>query len=142
MTCKFSRVIKFRVFKLNIMSESKKPTVLIIDDDEDYLEILKMGLSNEFEVLTIGSFQRLETILEGMRPSLILLDKNLGDTTPEDVMNTLRSLEFMKKIPILLMSGSDSGRKEYADHELEGFMVKPASFQEVRDRIREVLNRQ
>jgi|SRR5690606_40695606 len=121
------------------MSESKKPTVLIIDDDEDYLEILKMGLGNEFEILTIGSFHSLEKELQGMRPSLILLDKNLGDTQPEDVIVTIRGLESMKIVPILLMSGTDPGRRETSADELEGFMVKPASFQEVRDRLRATL---
>lgn len=123
------------------MSKNTKPTVLIIDDDEDYLEILKMGLSNEFEILTIGIFRELETELEGMRPSLILLDKNLGDITPEDVIITIRGLDAMKDVPILLMSGSDPGRRESSTYGLNGFMVKPASFQEVRDRLHATLNR-
>lgn len=123
------------------MSKNKKPTVLIIDDDEDYLDILKMGLSSEFEILTIGNFQRLETELQGMRPSLILLDKNLGNTKSEDVVVTIREYAPMKDVPILLMSGSDPGRRESSGDELDGFMVKPASFQEVRDRLWATLNR-
>src|SRR5690554_280034 len=118
------------------MSENKKHTVLIIDDDEDYLDILKMGLSNEFDILTIGNFQKLEKELQGMRPSLILLDKNLGDTKPEDVIVAIRGFDVMKNVPILLMSGSDPGRRESSADELDGFMIKPASFQEVRDRLR------
>lgn len=123
------------------MSENKKHTVLIIDDDEDYLDILKMGLSNEFDILTIGNFQKLEKELQGMRPSLILLDKNLGDTKPEDVIVAIRGFDVMKDVPILLMSGSDPGRRESSADELDGFMIKPASFQEVRDRLRATLNR-
>lgn len=123
------------------MSDTDKPIVLIIDDDKDYLEILKLGLSNEFEILTIGNFQGLEKTLEGMRPSIVLLDKNLGETQPKDVIDTIRGLEPMKDIPILLMSGSDPGRKDSSADGLDGFMIKPASFQEVRDRLRSTLSR-
>jgi DNA-binding response OmpR family regulator len=123
------------------MPYNEKPIVLIIDDDKDYLEILRLGLSNEFEILTIGNFQGLEKTLEGMRPSIILLDKNLGETQPKDVIATIRKFEPMRDIPILLMSGSDPGRRDSSDDELEGFMIKPTSFQEVRDRLRSTLNR-
>lgn len=123
------------------MPYNEKPIVLIIDDDKDYLEILRLGLSNEFEILTIGNFQGLEKTLEGMRPSIILLDKNLGETQPKDVIATIRKFEPMRDIPILLMSGSDPGRRDSSDEELEGFMIKPTSFQEVRDRLRNTLNR-
>lgn len=115
---------------------------MIIDDDEDYLEILKIGLNSEFEILTIGSLQQIETELQGLRPALILLDKHLGAIKTEDVIEAIRSREALKTIPILLMSGSDTGRRASVNHELEGFMVKPASIQEVRDRLHATLNRQ
>lgn len=124
------------------MSKNRKPTILAIDDDEDYLDILKMGLSNEFEILTIGNLQQLEKELQGICPALILLDKNLGNIKPDEVVVTIRSFEALKEVPILLMSGSDPGRRESSSTELDGFMIKPASFQEVRDRLWATLNRQ
>jgi len=124
------------------MSKNKKPAILIIDDDEDYLDILKMGLSNEFEIQTIGNLQQLELELRGMFPDLILLDKNLGNINPDQVIVTIRSFDTLKVVPILLMSGSDPGRRASSAPELEGFMIKPASFQEVRDRLWATLSRQ
>ena len=124
------------------MSKNKKPAILIIDDDEDYLDILKMGLSNEFEIQTIGNLQQLELELRGMFPDLILLDKNLGNIKPDQVIVTIRSFDSLKVVPILLMSGSDPGRRASSAPELEGFMIKPASFQEVRDRLWATLSRQ
>lgn len=124
------------------MSKNTKPSILVIDDDEDYLDILKMGLSNEFKIHTIGNFQQLEKELRGLCPDLILLDKNLGNINPDEVIVTIRSLDSLKEVPILLMSGSNPGRRESSAPELEGFMVKPASFQEVRDRLWATLSRQ
>lgn len=123
------------------MSKNKKPTVLIIDDDEDYLDILKMGLSNEFEIHTIGDMQRLEVELRGLCPALILLDNNLGSVKPDEVIVTIRSFDSLKQVPIILMSGSDPGKRESSAPELDGFMLKPPSFQEVRDRLWATLNR-
>ena len=124
------------------MSQHRKPSILIIDDDEDYLDILKMGLSNEFKIQTIGNLQQLEIELRGLLPDLILLDKNLGNINPDEVIVTIRSFDSLKEVPILLMSGSDPGKRESSAPELEGFMVKPASFQEVRDRLWATLSRQ
>lgn len=123
------------------MLKKKRPAVLVIDDDEDYLEILKLGLSDEFEIVTVDRIERLEKESKGMIPSLILLDKNLGSTSSEEVIGIIRKLEPLKNVPILLMSGSDAGRRESSAYHLEGFMVKPASFQEVRDRLRATLSR-
>lgn len=124
------------------MSKNIKPSILVIDDDEDYLDILKMGLSNEFNIQTIRDLQQLEQELGGLCPDLILLDKNLGNIDSDGVIVTIRSFDCLKEVPILLMSGSDPGRKASSAPELEGFMVKPASFQEVRDRLWTTLNRQ
>jgi len=122
------------------MGENKKPTVLIIDDDEDYLDILKLGLNNEFNILTIKDFQSLQNELHGMRPSLILLDKHLGDTKSEDIIQFIRSLAFFKDIPIYMVSGSEAGKNVASELDLDGFMLKPASFNEIRDMLRITLN--
>jgi len=124
------------------MLENTKPSILVIDDDEDYLDILKMGLSNEFKIHTVKNLQQLELELGGLSIDLILLDKNLGNISPDDVVVTIRSFNSLKEVPILLMSGSDPGKRASSAPELEGFMVKPASFQEVRDRLWATLNRQ
>ena len=118
------------------MAEIKRHSVLIIDDDRDYLEILRRGLGNEFEVLTISNFKSLRDEILGMRPSLIMLDKHLGETKPEDVINQIRSYDFLKDTPIFLVSGSDSGRKIASTYNLNGFMLKSANLEEVRNLIR------
>ena len=118
------------------MAETKKHSVLIIDDDLDYLEILKRGLGNEFDVLTIGDVQSFKQEISKMRPSLIMLDRHLGETDPEDLINHIRSHEFLKDTPIFLVSGSDSGRKIASAFNLAGFMRKSANLEELRSFVR------
>ena len=121
------------------MSTQKKPTVLVIDDDEDYLDILKLGLGDEFDMRTIVDFDRLEVELNGIYPSLILVDKNLGEIDAEKVIDTIRGFDTLREIPVILMSGSGLGSQESLVTKFEGFMMKPSSFQEVRERLRATL---
>ncbi|MEX2593986.1 MAG: response regulator, partial [Anditalea sp.] len=117
------------------MAETRRHSVLIIDDDEDYLEILKRGLSNEFAIITIAGFRNLKEEINGLQPSIILLDHHLGETKPEDVLDFIQSLDFLKGIPIFLISGNDSGRKMAEGYNLSGFMVKPTSLQGIREML-------
>lgn len=122
------------------MIMSKKHSVLVIDDDQDYLEIVRLGLGGEFDILTIGDFQSLKAEIHGMKPSIIMLDKGLGEAKPEDVINYIQSLPSLKDIPVYLVSGIDTGKDLALEFDLEGFMVKPHSFQEMRDRLRSILD--
>jgi len=117
------------------MTEIKRDSVLIIDDDEDYLEILKRGLGKEFSIITIEGFRSLKEEIDGLRPSLIMLDHHLGETKPEEVLDFIKSQAFLKDVPIFLISGNDSGRKMAMDYNLNGFMVKPASLQGIRNML-------
>lgn len=122
------------------MAEIRRHSVLIIDDDEDYLEILKRGLGKEFAIITIAGFQSLKEEIYGFRPSIILLDHHLGESKPEEVLDFIQSLGFLQNVPVFLISGNDSGRNMAADYNLDGFMVKPASLQGIRDLLHSVLS--
>jgi response regulator RpfG family c-di-GMP phosphodiesterase len=117
------------------MDNNTKPSVLIIDDDLDYLEIIKRGLSNDFNIIAIESFQKLKSKIHGFKPSIILLDLNFGNTRPVDVIDYIKSLEFLQGIPLYLVSGSDLGRKAGIENQVNGFIVKPATFSGVRDML-------
>lgn len=121
------------------MAEVNRGSVLIIDDDEDYLEILKRGLGKEFPIITIEGFRSLKEEIGGLQPSIILLDHHLGETNPEEVLDFIKSQDFLKDVPIYLISGNDTGRKMAMDYNLEGFMVKPASLQGIRNMLHTAL---
>lgn len=123
------------------MAEIKRHSILIIDDDEDYLEILQRGLSNEFAITTISGFQNLKKEIYGLRPSLIMLDHHLGGKNPEEVLDFIHSLDFLQGIPLYLISANDGGKKLASEYNLEGFMVKPTSIKGVRDMLNSVLSR-
>lgn len=121
------------VFRTRLIEDKMdKPSILIIDDDTDYLEILKLGLRAEFNIVTMGAKSCLNGETQCVYPSLILLDKHLGVYNPEDVINYIRKNDFLKYSPIFLISAGDSAGNLVKEYDLDGFMVKPNTFNDMR----------
>lgn len=57
------------------MLKKEKKTILIVDDDADYLFQLKHGVKDMgFEVISAGTQKEAEDIIQRMRPDLAILD--------------------------------------------------------------------
>lgn len=83
-------------------------TVLILDDDRDFLERLALRAERreDFQIETCDSVDGLAALLETVHPDCILLDYVLGDDIPvERVATNLRSSGFL--CPIVLVSQYD-----------------------------------
>ncbi len=62
------------------MLKKDKKTILIVDDDVDFLFQLKTGVKGMgFDVVTAGSRKEAEDICERMRPDLAILDLMMED---------------------------------------------------------------
>jgi DNA-binding response OmpR family regulator len=85
--------------------ENKK--LLIIDDDEDILESLKVILeSHNFSVNTASDREQGLKQISMNKPDLIILD-NMMDTDLEGygMLNEFRKDESLKNIPVIMYSG-------------------------------------
>jgi DNA-binding response OmpR family regulator len=86
------------------MAEKKK--ILIIDDDKDYSEALKIVLENYgFAVDHVPNIQDGRKALEAGRPDLIILDVMMDKHTDGfDLCYSLKHDEACKQIPILMVT--------------------------------------
>ena len=86
------------------MSEKKK--ILIVDDDKDYGEALKIVLENNgFKVNHVLNVQDGRKTLEADRPELIILDVMMDRHTDGfDLCYSLKHDEKYKSIPILMVT--------------------------------------
>ena len=86
------------------MSDKKK--ILIIDDDQDYGEALKIVLgSNGFHVDHLLNIQDGRKSIEEVRPDLIILDVMMDKHTDGfDLCYKLKHDEKYKSIPILMVT--------------------------------------
>jgi DNA-binding response OmpR family regulator len=119
-----------------------KATVLIVEDDSDFLELLEHRLGREgYETLGFLNTRYVRQALSEESVDLILMDRNLPDIEGSEFIALLR--EQGMEIPVIYITAKDS-----KFHIQEGFLrgaddyiCKPFEMQELLMRVNAVLRR-
>jgi CheY-like chemotaxis protein len=118
------------------------PTILIVDDEGDFIELVKFRLSAlgcEFLVANDG-LHALSQARE-FKPDLILLDILLPDLDGISVCEILKRQPATKKIPIIFMSALSAGvTKRTVAMQAEDFFTKPLDLPRLERRVGELLH--
>lgn len=78
--------------------------VLVIDDEIDILEAIKIIIETEgFEVHAVNDIKSAEEVSD-YNPNLILLDFQLVGKSAKDICELLKSSDTTKDIPIIILS--------------------------------------
>ncbi len=80
--------------------------VLIIEDEEIMLKLLKRKLSQDYEVFTATDGQQGLDMIKRAAPDLILLDLVMPKMDGFGVMEEITKDENLKKIPLVVISNS------------------------------------
>ena len=85
-----------------------KPVLLIVDDDENHREILKMTIEEEtdFRPVTASTGEQALRIVCRIRPTICILDYRLPDMSGLELYDRLQELVGEKELPALLVSAS------------------------------------
>ncbi len=125
-----------------------KKTILIIDDDIDLVEIIRVTLENEnFEVIDAQNGDRGVSMAKDRIPDLILLDVMMSKVDEGfQVAYELRGDPTTKEIPILMLTavvdqtGFDFNPEKDADFlPVDEFLEKPVSPRRLVDMVRKHL---
>ena len=118
-------------------------TVLVVDDDGDFLESLSCFLEMEhFHVLQARSGAESLRVARSARPDLILMDVMMGERTEGFfTIQEIRNIHEVKDIPIFVLSSLYSLIPEFGispdsswlAH--DDFLPKPVDMQELLKRI-------
>ena len=127
----------------------KNQKILIIDDDPDYLESIKIFLKEaNFQVLTASDGSIGLSKAELMKPDLIILDIMLPDTDGYSVCRELKEKAETGNIPIIILSNisTQTQGKGYANkiafyHRADDFIEKPVTKDVLLKRIEILLNK-
>jgi DNA-binding response OmpR family regulator len=118
------------------------PRILIVDDELDFIELVKFRLANlhcEFLEANDG-IHALSQARTG-KPNLILLDILLPDLDGLSVCEILHRQAATKKIPIIFMSAlSSEVTKRTAAIHAQDFFTKPLNLERLEKRVAELLN--
>ena len=120
------------------------PRILIVDDEEDFIELVKFrlaGVGYEFLVASDG-VQALSQARQ-FKPDLILLDILLPDLDGLSVCEILRRQPATRRIPVIFMSAltSDVTRRS-ATLNAQDFFTKPLDLPRLQQRIADLLHQE
>jgi two-component system, OmpR family, response regulator MprA len=118
--------------------------VLVIDDEESIIDLIKLGLKYEgFEVTAAGNGEEGIAAAQRTNPIFIILDWMLPDMDGLEVCRRLRANPTTRDIPILLLTAKDEvgSRVEGLNTGADDYLTKPFSFEELVARIRAILRR-
>lgn len=120
-------------------------TVLVVDDQENIIEFIKLGLKYEgFRVESAMDGPQGLAAAQRLNPDLIILDILLPGMDGLEVCRNLRQNPTTQDIPILMLTAKDDVRDRIAglDTGADDYLTKPFSFEELVARIRAILRRQ
>jgi len=87
------------------MSETRKNSVLIVDDENSNIISLTHILGSEYTVFTVKNGQTALKVAEKQQPDVILLDIIMPEMDGYDVIAALKSSETTKNIPVIFITG-------------------------------------
>ena len=121
----------------------QKHKILVVDDEQDLLEILKFNLETEgYEVATATSAEEALHLNLGDF-NLLLLDVMMGGMSGFAMARTLKDNPSTAAIPIIFLTARDTENDTLTGFSLgaDDYISKPFSIREVLVRVRAVLRR-
>jgi diguanylate cyclase (GGDEF)-like protein len=120
------------------MSEEKKNTLLIVDDERTNLKILANILSPDYTIYTATSGASAIEKARGYMPDLILLDIVMPEMDGYETLAELKKNQQLQKTPVIFITGLSDDKDEEKGLSLDAadYITKPFSAMIVKLRVR------
>jgi len=115
--------------------------ILVIDDDEDMLELLRIIFqTTDFHVILSSKGMSGEDIAV-IHPDLVLLDINIKGyiTTGDEICKEIKTHPDLKNIPVFLISSQHDLRYLAIECQADGYLSKPFEVSKLRKIINQKL---
>jgi len=120
-------------------------TILIIDDDPDWVRMLSMRLQHEGYQVE-AAFDAIQAVSQTikLKPDLVLLDIMMPAGSGVGVLKNLRENVKTFNVPVIVLTGiSDEQTKEAAEKlGISGYFMKPVDMDKLIEKLKEVLIKQ
>ena len=119
-----------------------KRKVLIVDDEQDVLKVLKVRLkANGFNVVLASDSIEAFTMASKEKPDLIILDIMLPGGGGFVVAERLKQSQATHSIPIIFLTGVPGGEEKAYQLGASGYVMKPYHPDELLETIQRALER-
>ncbi|MBI4846070.1 MAG: response regulator [Candidatus Omnitrophica bacterium] len=118
--------------------------ILIIDDEVDFANMVKLNLSeNGFDVRTESDGRSVLNFIKEFSPELILLDVVMPKIDGFNVLKILKNNPQTMSIPVIMLTaiGTNDAKIKAAGMYCEEYVLKPIDTEALVSKINEVLER-
>ncbi|MBK8808960.1 MAG: response regulator [Bacteroidales bacterium] len=132
------------ISEINDTLQDSKVSILIIDDDESIVELLKTTFESIHTVITANNGKEGLYIAQNMLPNLIISDIGLPEINGIDICEILKNNEFTCHIPILLITstvGDEIQNKSFLSG-ADDFIAKPFNVFALKHKVKSLLEMQ
>jgi len=118
----------------------KCPSLLIVEDDADIRELMKIFLEAEgYQVsLAADGLEALEQLQSGARPSLILLDLMMPRMDGEQFLSEMHSRR-LSQTPVVIMAGHCAVQQRADQLKAVCCLTKPVELEELLNTVRRLV---
>ena len=119
------------------METAKKHSILIVDDENSSINILAHILRLDYTIYTAKDGITGLEIANEYLPDLILLDIIMPVMDGKEVLAKLKATEKTKNIPVIFVTGLETGENmlKKPDLEIEDYIRKPFNASDVREKV-------
>jgi DNA-binding response OmpR family regulator len=129
---------------VNISQEDVVTTVLIADDDEDVLELVRLGLQgNCYEIVTARDGLAALATARELKPTVALLDVNMPELDGFEVTSALKNDPTTKNIVVILFTARSLASDVEKGYEVgaDDYIMKPFTLKTLQGRVLAALER-
>lgn len=121
---------------------TNRPKIVIVDDDDIALDILKNSLSDLYDVYSVCNGLKSIEVFEEVMPDLIILDIMMPDIDGISIYIAQNQNPKLGKIPVIFVSAIDDieYKVQLLEWGINDYITKPYKIEEVRARIKRTLH--
>ena len=129
---------------VNINQDDAVTTVLIADDDEDVLELVRLGLEgNGYEILTARDGPTALATARELKPTVALLDVSMPELDGFEVTSALKNDPATKDIVVILFTARSLAEDVERGYEMgaDDYIMKPFTLKTLQSRVLAAIER-
>jgi len=114
--------------------------VLVVDDDEALRRLMRLELSDAYEIIDSGEPEQGLALALECKPDAILLDLRMPKYSGYELLQTFTSFSRTQMIPVIIVSGEAGGQTKEHCKQLgaAGYFEKPIDFEALRACLQEI----
>ncbi|MFI5344968.1 MAG: PleD family two-component system response regulator [Elusimicrobiota bacterium] len=124
------------------MSEQEtKPVILMVDDEAEFIDIVRRWAEADYQFVGLTDGGELEEEIDGLEPSLIVLDVNMPGIGGFELCREIRAQRRYDDIPVLFLTGSREDEDFLKNLEAGGtaYLSKPVGRKQLLGMFRELI---